>query len=137
MKIDFSDMTVFENLEDKAIDGQLDYDDFPPEEYKYFSKLSKLGYLNRHNGWDIDICQAKQDEYRTKYSEEKAHSNRFVAMFRRINDGLLKVETLVTQMYKAQSEREMLDVAIQIIEKLTDENGFEERINKKLRSMKQ
>ena len=38
-KIDFTDMTVFEKLEDEAIDGVLNYDDFPPEEYKYFSKL--------------------------------------------------------------------------------------------------
>lgn len=71
-KIDFTDLSVFEKLEDEAIDGVLNYDDFPPEEYKYFSKLAKLGYCNRNKGWDIDICLKKQEEYRTDYSEEKA-----------------------------------------------------------------
>ena len=61
-KIDFTDMTVFEKLEDEAIDGVLNYDNFPPEEYKYFSKLAKLGYNNRHKGLDVDICLKKQEE---------------------------------------------------------------------------
>ena len=59
-KIDFSDDSVFLELEDRAIDGVLDYEDFPPEEYKYFSKLAKLGYLNRHKGWSAEICEEKQ-----------------------------------------------------------------------------
>lgn len=135
-KIDFTNMSVFEKLEDEAIDGVLNYEDFPPEEYKYFSKLSKLGYNNRHKGWDVEICEAKQDEYRTQYSEEKAFANRFVAMFRRINDNCIKADQLETKMYKAQSKDEMLVCAINIIEKLLDENGFEERMTKKLEGLK-
>lgn len=49
-KINFDDMQVFDQLENQAIDGVLDYDSFPPEEYKYFSRLAKLGYMNRHKG---------------------------------------------------------------------------------------
>lgn len=55
-KYDFKNLQVFEQLEDKAIDGQLDYSNFPSAEYKYFSKLAKLGYNNRNKGWDIKIC---------------------------------------------------------------------------------
>ena len=40
-KYDFNNPQVFEQLEDKAIDGQLDYSAFPPPEYKYFSRLAK------------------------------------------------------------------------------------------------
>ena len=136
-KIDFTDMTVFEKFEDEAIDGVLNYEDFPPEEYKYFSKLAKLGYNNRHKGWDADICLEKQDEYRTKYSEEKAYANRFVVMFRQYNDNNIKVQELETQMYKAESEDDMLRFAIKIIEKLLDENGFEERMTKKLKGLRE
>lgn len=50
MKYNFNDSQEFARLEDKAIDGQLDYNDFPPAEYKYFSKLARLGYNNRHKG---------------------------------------------------------------------------------------
>lgn len=136
-KIDFTDMAVFEQLENEAIDGVLNYEDFPPEEYKYFSKLAKLGYNNRHKGWDADICIEKQEEYRTQYSEEKAYANRFVAMFKKYNDDRIKSEELVTLMYKAESEDEMLCFAIKIIEKLLDEDGFEERMTKKLKGLRE
>ena len=54
----------FAKLEDDAIDGRLNYDNFPPAEYKYFSKLAKLGYNNRHKGWTAETCELKQEEYR-------------------------------------------------------------------------
>lgn len=41
--MNFNDSKTFATLEDKAIDGVLDYENFPPVEYKYFSRLSKLG----------------------------------------------------------------------------------------------
>ena len=135
-KIDFTDKDVFEKLEDEAIDGVLNYDNFPPEEYKYFSKLAKLGYNNRHKGWSVEICEAKQEELRTDYSEEKAFANRFVAMFRQYNDNNIKVQELETKMYKAQNEDEMLCLAIKIIEKLLDENGFEDRMTKKINALR-
>ena len=37
----------FARYEDMAIDGRLIYDEYPAEEYKYFSQLSRLGYKNR------------------------------------------------------------------------------------------
>ena len=39
--IHFSDPGLFAQLEDQAIDGVLDYSEFPLEEYRYFSKLSR------------------------------------------------------------------------------------------------
>ena len=136
-KIDFTDKDVFEKLEDEAIDGVLDYDNFPPEEYKYFSRLSKLGYMNRHKGWSAEICQAKQEELRTQYSGEKAYANRFVAMFRQYNDNRIKGQELETAMYKAQSEADMLMYAVKLIEKLLGEGGFEERMTKKIKFFRQ
>lgn len=135
-KINFTDMEVFEKLENEAIDGVLNYDNFPPEEYKYFSKLAKLGYNNRHKGWDVDICLKKQEEYRTDYSEEKAYANRFLAMFRQYNDDRIKTHELKSKMYKAVNADEMLCLAIKIIEKLLDENGFEDRMTKKINALR-
>ncbi|WP_295196705.1 hypothetical protein [Ruminococcus sp.] len=48
-----------------CIDGQLDYSDFPPPEYKYFLRLSRVGYNNRHKDWDINICLEWQYKLRT------------------------------------------------------------------------
>ena len=136
-KIDFTDKDVFEKLEDEAIDGVLDYDNFPPEEYKYFSRLSKLGYMNRHKGWSVEICQAKQEELRTQYSKEKSTANQAYAWYGELHDNRIRGQELETAMYKAQSEEDMLTYAVKLIEKLLGEGGFEERMTKKIKFFRQ
>ena len=67
MKLNFSDKELFAKLEESAFDGQLDYSEFPPGEYKYFSLLTRLGYNNRHKGWTKKTCELKQQEFRQDY----------------------------------------------------------------------
>ena len=135
-KINFDDMQVFEQLEDQAIDGVLDYDSFPPEEYKYFSRLAKLGYLNRHKGWSKELCEEKQALLRSDYSEDKARINEAYAWFAELHNNRIKGDQLETAMYKAQSKEELLMCAIRLIEKLLGEDGFEERMTKKLKEFR-
>lgn len=71
MNYDFSNASVFAELEDKATDGTLNYDDFPPAEYEYFNKLTELGYNNRNKGWTPELCLKIMDEYRTEYLTKK------------------------------------------------------------------
>lgn len=135
-KINFDDMQVFEQLEDQAIDGVLDYDSFPPEEYKYFSRLARLGYMNRHKGWSKELCEEKQALLRSDYSEDKARANEAYAWFAELHDNRIKGDQLEAAMYKAQSEKEMLMCAVRLIEKLLGEGGFEERMTKKLKGLR-
>ena len=134
MKLNFNDKTEFEQLEEKAIDGQLDYSEFPPEEYKYFSRLSKLGYNNRHMGWDVKTCTALQEQYRADYRQEKDKADEFLNLSRRIQDNILKSTMLKIEMYKnAENEEQMLDLALQVIELVTNEGGFAKRIKERLK----
>lgn len=78
----------FTRYEDMAIDGRLIYDEYPAEEYKYFSQLSRLGYKNRHEGWSKEICEDKQAEYKREYLHSKERNGRFSgkpALCRRIS----------------------------------------------------
>lgn len=128
--MDFTNPETFSDLEEQAIDGTLNYDDFPPNEYKYFSKLSKLGYHNRHSGWTKETCEALQEELYAEYCEHKAHS--FEELSKRIQENLRKAETLVTEIYFAKSKEDILTQALTVIECLTNENGFKNRIEKKI-----
>lgn len=130
--IKFSDPDVFAQLEDQAIDGVLDYSDFPPEEYKYFSRLAKLGYMNRHKGWSAELCQAKQSELLDTYSEEKAKAKEHYALCRRLDDNRIQSEKYVTAMYKAKTKGEAFENALKAIELLIQEPGLVQRINKKM-----
>lgn len=129
--IKFDDPAVFVQLEDQAIDGALDYSDFPPEEYKYFSKLAKLGYMNRHKGWSVKLCEDRQQELLDTYSEEKAKANEHYALCRQINDSRIQSEKYVTAMYKAKTKGEAFENALKAIELLIQEPGLARRINKK------
>lgn len=98
-KYDFSNPQVFEQLEDDAIDGRLNYDDFPSAEYKYFSKLAKLGYNNRHKGWTVETCKMKQEEYRKQYRVEKDKQNEYRKLSKRILDNLINASELMRKLY--------------------------------------
>ena len=131
-KIDFSDDSVFLELEDRAIDGVLDYEDFPPEEYKYFSKLAKLGYLNRHKGWSAEICEEKQKELRAAYSEDKERSEKYLREMRRQNDLRIRHAQAITAICKADDLYGVLDCALTALEAALDEPGFKARIDKRI-----
>ena len=132
MKINVKNEAQFAKLENMAIDGQLNYEDFPPREYKYFSKLAKLGYNNRHKGWSVELCLEKQQELKDEYIKQQAESERYVQLIQRINSNILTSSELVRQIYKSDSKEEILSLALQVIEKLTDETGFVNRIERKL-----
>lgn len=132
MKHNFSDNAEFEILEDKAIDGILDYDSFPPEEYKYFSKLSKLGYLNRHKNWSAEVCEERQAEYKKQYQLEKNNSAKGSQVYKKYQENIIKVSELTRRIYKSESNAEIISLSLQVIELLTNENGFAERISRKM-----
>lgn len=136
-KYDFSNPQVFEQLEDKAIDGQLDYSSFPPPEYKYFSRLAKVGYNNRHKGWDINICLEWQDKLRTEYKRDRNDADEYRMLSQRIMDNVKKSADFVRKMYQSQTNEQTIINALQALECLTNENGLTKRIIEKLKENKE
>ena len=135
-KIKFSDDNVFFALEEQAIDGQLDYSEFPPEEYKYFSKLARLGHLNRHKGWSAEVCEQKQKEFREQYHREKERADKYINGMRHFNDLRIRHAEAVSAIYKADDPQGVLDNALTALEALLDEPGFKHRIISKLEEIK-
>ena len=132
-KYDFNNPQVFEQLEDKAIDGQLDYSAFPPPEYKYFSRLARVGYNNRHKGWDINICLEWQDKLRTEYKRDRNNADEYRMLSQRFMDNVKKSADFVRKMYQSQTNEQTVINALQALECLTNENGLTKRITEKLK----
>lgn len=126
-KIKFNDPDVFAQLEENAIDGTLIYDSFPPEEYKYFSNLSKLGYNNRHKGWSAEICQEKQAEYKSEYQSELSHRNRFYMLSCKQQENIRQSEMLISRLNKEQSQEKKLKLALKAIALMTGDSGIVKR----------
>ena len=129
MKMNFDDAEQFERLEDMAIDGQIDYQDFPPEEYKYFSQLSRLGYLNRHKGWSAELCEQKQEEYRERYYCHCEQRDARGDFFREQQKMLIQGTDLLRQLNTACNETEALSIALRYIELI---RGEESRLEKRV-----
>lgn len=128
----FNDESVFFQMEEQAIDGQLDYDDFPPEEYRYFSKLSKLGYKNRHNGWSKELCELKQEEYRKEYRQACEERDQRVEHAKKLQANLIRSAELSRQLNLANSPDTVLTAALDLIEILLNEPGLSRRIQNNL-----
>ena len=125
--INFKDSGLFSQLEEQAIDGNLDYSDFPPEEYKYFSKLAKLGYNNRHKGWSVEICLDKQEDYKKQYLSEKERNEWFYKIACKMQDNIRKGEMMISEVYKAKNEHDKLIMALNALELITCEDGLMKR----------
>lgn len=117
--MDFKNKQTFAELEDKAIDGLLDYDSFPPCEYKYFSRLAKLGYLNRTKGWSVEICEAKQREYLLEYQRECDERDFFGKIARQMQDNIKAGQMKRIELRKAQTVEDKLHIALEVIGLMT------------------
>ena len=113
------DKKTFAELEDKAIDGLLDYDNFPPCEYKYFSRLAKLGYLNRTKGWSVEICEAKQREYRLEYQRDCERRDFFAKIAKQLQDNIKAGQAKRIELRKAQTVESKLTAALEVIALMT------------------
>lgn len=113
--MDFNNKQTFTELEDKAIDGLLDYDNYPPCEYKYFSRLAKLGYLNRTKGWSVEICEAKQREYKLEYQNDCDRRDFFGKIAKQLQDNIKASQMKRIELRKAQTVESKLAAALDII----------------------
>lgn len=124
MKLDFKNADVFAECEDKAIDGLLDYDRFPPCEYKYFSRLAKLGYMNRVRGWSVEICEAKQREYRQEYERECSDCDFFGNIAKKMQANIKAGELKINEVNKAPTREEKLAAALEALGLIVGDESF-------------
>ena len=133
MKYKFTDAAEFAKLEDSAIDGQLNYDKFPPAEYRYVSQLTKLGWLNRHKGWSKELCEQKQEEHRKQYADACAERDEWLMHRKRINRNLVRTTELSRRLNFAKTKSEALQAALELIEALAEEPNLAKRIMNNLK----
>ena len=133
MTYKFHDKETFAFLENEAIDGRLGYESFPPAEYKYFSQLAKLGWLNRHNGWAAELCELKQAEHRREYEAAVAERDGWLRHAKQIQSRLLRTTELSRRLNFTRDKDEALDIALELIENLVEEPNLAKRIRKNLK----
>ena len=100
----------FEEMEDKAIDGKLDYNNFPAYEYQYFSRLAKLGYQNRKGILSGEECVKLQNKYRSEYQKNKTVNTFFAASVKQQTELQKLIEPRAK--LKEKSKEELLELIV-------------------------
>lgn len=125
--IEFTDPEKFRELEKSAYNGQLDFNDFPAAEYRYFDRLQNIGYRVRHEGLPMDFAKRECGDARRDYQDDAAERNSRAEVYRKYQQAIIRTETLVSLIYKAKSPIEKLRYALEFVELTLGEDGLAER----------
>lgn len=75
VKYDFKNPEEFARLKKLAYDGQLDFNDFPAAEYRFFDRIQDIGYRVRCEGFPMDFaikdCRKAEDDYLRDVEEKQ------------------------------------------------------------------
>ena len=127
VKESFKDPEEFRKLECQAYDGQLDFNDFPAAEYRYFDRVQNAGSRVRCEGYPKefarqDISRAKQD-----YLNDLDVLQNNLRACAQYNDARVRMGSLVNEIYKEHSPLGKLRLALEFVELTVGEDGLARR----------
>lgn len=118
----------FEEFEEQALAGELEYDDFPPEEYRYFSKLSRLGYHMRYgSGHDQRINEIHQRYYK-EYQDAVEDREERLRHYQDVTKRRIRTREESYRLNGARTPEDALDASLELVELLLEEHGLKVRI---------
>lgn len=124
MSIDFQNPEQFHELEKQAYAGELDFNDFPPCEYKYFQRLCQVYYAFRFEGLlQNEAEQAKKHIYR-QYQEDLQEHQRYSDFVKRWHENIRNAGTYRSEILKTSDIVEKYTLAVKCISAMTGDEPF-------------
>lgn len=136
IKTDFNNPEDFRRLERLTYDGNLDYSDFPPPEYKYFSELRKIYHAFKFEGLSQEIAERQKKALFIDYQRYIETFDNARQTYADWQDNIKIAEMLMTKIQKSYDICEIASTAILIIGKLTHDSVFINTNLKKLEECK-
>ena len=127
VKHNFKNPEEFAALERNAYDGQLDFNEFPAAEYRYFDRVQNAGYRVRCEGYPKefarkDIAGAKQD-----YLNDLDTLRNNLRAQKQYTEARIRMGQLVNEIYKEHSPLGKLRLALEFVELTIGEDGLASR----------
>lgn len=128
VKYNFKDSAEFDRLRKLAYDGQLDFNDFPAAEYRYFDRMQDIGYRSRHDEYYSreqarEACKKALCDYQDDI-DTLSHN---LAAAQQYLQSRLRMHELIPEIYKEHSPIAKLRLALQFVELTVNEPGLAER----------
>ena len=127
VKHNFKNPEEFAALERNAYDGQLDFNSFPPAEYRYFGRIQDIGYRSRHEGLAREQARSERDKALADYRDDIDALTGNLNAARQYTESRVRMGALVDEIYKEHSPLGKLRLALEFVELTIGEDGLASR----------
>lgn len=123
-KFDFNNLEDFRRLERLTYDGTLDYSDFPPPEYRYFSELRKVYHAFKFEGLSQEDAQRQKKSLFIDYHKYLENFSNAVHTYKSYQDNIRVSEMLKTEIQKSYDIYDIAVTAVQAVGLMTHDESF-------------
>lgn len=123
-KFNFNDKDDFLRLERLTYDGTLDYSDFPPPEYKYFSELRKIYHAFKFDGLSQESAERMKKSLVIEYRKYLENFTDAVQTYRNYQKNIRQSEMLKTDIQKSHDIHEIAETAVRAVGLMTHDESF-------------
>lgn len=127
VKHNFKNPEEFAALERQAYDGQLDFNEFPAAEYRYFDRIQDIGYRSRHEGLTREQARSERGKALKDYRDDIDALTGNLNAARQYTESRVRMGALVDEIYKEHSPLGKLRLALEFVELTLHEEGFARR----------
>lgn len=136
IKTDFNNPEDFRRLERLTYDGTLDYSDFPPPEYKYFSELRKIYHAFKFEGLSQEVAERQKKSLLIDYRRYLENFTQAVRTYGNYQDNIRQSEMLMTKIQKSHDIHEIAETAVRAVGLMTHDETFSKTNLAKLEALR-
>ena len=116
-----------QEMEKAAYYGQLDFNDFPAAEYRYFDRIQDIGYRVRHEALPKEIAAEEREKAWRDYAKDLEERQERLRIYRKYQEAILKTDSLICGLEKTDDPSEKLRLALEALSLLTGDEGLVRR----------
>ena len=116
-----------QEMEKAAYYGQLDFNDFPAAEYRFFDRIQDIGYRVRHEALPKELAAEEREKARRDYDKDLDERQERLRIYRKYQEAILKTDSLICGLEKTDSREEKLRLALEALSLLTGDEGLVRR----------
>ena len=123
-KFDFNNPEDFRRAESLTYDGTLDYSDFSPPEYKYFSELRKVYHAFKFDGLSQENAERQKKALIIEYHKYLENFDYCHSVWKKYQDNIRVSEILKTDIQKSHDTYDIAVTAVRAVGLMTHDESF-------------
>ncbi|MCM1315740.1 MAG: hypothetical protein NC244_10290 [Alistipes senegalensis] len=135
-EFDFNNPEDFRCAERRAYDGTLNYSDFPPSEYKYFSELRKIYHAFKFEGLSQEDAERQKKSLLIDYHKYLENFDYCRSVWKKYQDNIRVSEMLKTDIQKSHDTYDIAVTAVRAVGLMTHDKTFIKTNLEKLEALK-